>query len=168
MKKSIAAPFDVLANDSKCIYKIISFSETIKKIGLERSEFFVLLSCNILGSKPISHKTNDEWELVSPVETIDNVWYPSSFQSVQIYDPKIRVSEIMLVDSQTVSFRVDSSAVALFVWLESQISGKFSKNAFILLPGYFVVINFKSWTKIDSLNSFEHTLAIRSLWNTKK
>lgn len=158
-------PFDVTENTSKCIYKIEYFSEFIQAMRLLRNEVFVLISCNLVGGEEEA-RSNDEWAIVSSVETFCNSYYPSSFESVKLLDPKILVFELIQVDSQTITFYVTSSAIALFVWLESPLSGRFSKNAFLLMPGHSEFIKFKSWTGISEPQYFETNLAIRSLWNT--
>jgi hypothetical protein len=136
-------------------------------MGLRRSDVFIILSCNVVADE-VSSKSNDEWEIISNVQSFYNAFYPSSFELVKLSNPKIIVSEMIQADSHTVSFYITSSATALFVWLESPFSGRFSKNAFLLLPGKSECINFKSWTDEIDITVFEAKLDIRSLWDTIK
>jgi hypothetical protein len=165
LRKSLSVPFDVESNDSKCIYMFESLSQVIDAMGLKRSDVFLFLSCNLIGNET---KNNDEWEMVSNVESFYNAFYPSSFELVKLNDPKIIVSEMIQVDLQTLGFHVNSSATALFVWLESPFSGRFSKNAFLLLPGKTEFIKFQSWSEMIDINAFETNLDIRSLWDAMK
>jgi hypothetical protein len=167
VKKSLSVPFNLERNDSKCIYIIESLSQLIDGMGICRSDFLIILSCNVVTDEG-SPKSDDEWEIISNVKSFYNTFYPSSFELVKLSNPKIIVSEMIQVDSHTVSFYVTSSATALFVWLESPFSGRFSRNAFILLPGKSACIDFKSWTDRIDVKVFEAALAIRSLWDAIK
>ncbi len=139
----------------------------IKIMGFHRNEVFLILSCDVLSGKG-RIRSDDDWEIVPSVETISNLYFPSSFETVKLADPKIQVSEMQQLDLQTFSFYVTSCAVALFVWLESPIDGRFSKNAFLLPPGQSALIKFKCWSTMEDFKYFKAKLAIRSLWDTTR
>eukprot|EP01106_Pelomyxa_sp_JSP_P016847 TRINITY_DN649_c0_g1_i4.p1 TRINITY_DN649_c0_g1~~TRINITY_DN649_c0_g1_i4.p1 ORF type:complete len:407 (+),score=94.86 TRINITY_DN649_c0_g1_i4:143-1363(+) len=91
-----------------------------------------------------------------------NNFYLSGFQYVNLPKPTITVKSITSVDSKTATVTVVSSAMAPFVFLQTDIEGRFSKNAFLLKPGVTQQVTFYGASDFTT-TQLQSTLTITSL-----
>jgi len=74
-----------------------------------------------------------------------------------------QVTGIQLLNESTVNIELQSTSIALFVWLDAVgFSGRFSDNGFLMVKPNVSVI-FHSWTKIENLDRFESSLLLHTL-----
>eukprot|EP00027_Filamoeba_sp_ATCC50430_P010404 CAMPEP_0168558112 /NCGR_PEP_ID=MMETSP0413-20121227/9793_1 /TAXON_ID=136452 /ORGANISM="Filamoeba nolandi, Strain NC-AS-23-1" /LENGTH=326 /DNA_ID=CAMNT_0008589205 /DNA_START=112 /DNA_END=1088 /DNA_ORIENTATION=- len=80
-----------------------------------------------------------------------NEFFLSELSDVYLEDPKIQLTNVVAINSTLAQVTVSSSFPAPYVFLQTSISGRFSDNAFLLLPGSenAVTIYFHSWTTLD-------------------
>ena len=58
-----------------------------------------------------------------------------------------------------------SQSVAAHVMIETDEAGYWSDNAFMLIPGEELTVNFYGYKQVD-LNNFKKSLTLMSLWDT--
>lgn len=76
---------------------------------------------------------------------------------------RCQVTGAHLVDQSTVQIDLQSTDIALFVWLDVPgYPGRFSDNGFIMVRPD-ISVTFHSWTNIDNLQRFTARLTVRSL-----
>ena len=90
----------------------------------------------------------------------------SSLSSMSIIDPKLKISQIIIVNKYNYKIMLQSESSAAFVWLETTLHGKFSKNGFMMIEPK-VEILFQSQFR-TSAEKLESTLKVISLYDTYK
>ena len=170
-KKSISCPFQVAANGSLCVYTLPSLASILKPLGLDKTDVMIILSCNISNEgdhRKRGSESSSDWEVISGGETFSNFYFPSSFEKVKLLDPNIQITEVLKQQPGVFTMYITTSAVAPFVTLESHaLLGRFSKNAFVALPGKPERITFRAFDASDlDLVEFQKGLKVRSIWDT--
>ena len=87
-----------------------------------------------------------------------------AFKSIELFNPKIEWSD-MECSEMVCEVTLTSQAVAAHVMIETDESGYWSDNAFMLLPSKPLRLQFIGYKPIDPVN-FKQTLTIMSLWDT--
>lgn len=96
-----------------------------------------------------------------------NTFYPVSFTEVVLPIAKITVTDISQATPNSATITLESTAVALFVKLSSEIVGYFSDNGFLMMPLEKVTVTFTSPDNFD-VKMLQETLTIRSVKDTYK
>ncbi|KAJ6252035.1 beta-mannosidase [Anaeramoeba flamelloides] len=91
-----------------------------------------------------------------------NYFWPEYFNKLSLPTPKISVSNIKLLDQNTVEFTLQSDQIALFVFLQTTYSGKFQDNGFVMLKGEEKVLEWHAWEDFD-FSKFELNLKVKDL-----
>lgn len=168
-KKVFSTPFAVKANRSLCVFQLPSLTETFKSLGLERNAAFISLSCNLSANKsPRISNDAPDWDMMSDYfGSVSNTFFPSSFETVTLSDPRIDVKGFKKDSEGQVSFVLTCYAIAPFIWVESSYEGRFNRNAFLGIPGESYAVVFKVWGAghVD-VEEFKTSLRVRSLWDT--
>jgi len=94
-----------------------------------------------------------------------NVFYFSSLTVVTLFNPKIEIQDIQVVSSTQVNFNIVSQAVAPFVMVSTSISGRFSENGILLLPGQPMQMSFFGWETF-TLQQFTNSVNVKSIYDT--
>jgi beta-mannosidase len=94
-----------------------------------------------------------------------NNFYLSSFAQVDLPEPHIAVSVTSGSRKNEAVVSVKSQALAPYTFLQSPVSGRFSDNAFLLLPNTTRQVTFFGWEDF-SLNQFQSTLRVMSIRDT--
>jgi hypothetical protein len=168
-KKVLSTPFAIKANGSSGVFQLPSITDTFKSLGLERSDAFIMLTCNLskasLSSAP--NTEDQDWDMMTDhLGSTTNTFFPSSFETVSLLDPRLELKDFVRDKEGQVSFKVTCSAVAPFVWLESIVKGRFNRNAFLALPGESYAVTFKAWAGDLETEVFKASVRVRSLWDT--
>jgi hypothetical protein len=166
-KKSVAIPFDMKANDSKCVYVIEDLDAELKALGLNRSNILIRLYSHLTQPSSTSEAQKEEkgWEIVSDIQSIENVYFPCSLELVkELKDPKLEVEIRMDEQNKLLShITVTCMNVGLYVWLESDVEGYFSRNGCVMYPMKPLQLTFKAREKALETAS---QLQIRSYYDT--
>ena len=167
-KKVFSTPFAVKANGSLCVFQLPSLTETFKSFGLERNAAFILISCNLSANKsPRVSNDAPDWDMMSDYfGSLSNTFFPSSFETVTLSDPRLDLKDFKKDSEGQVSFVLTCSSIAPFIWIESPSKGRFSRNAFLGIPGESYAVLFKVWTGDFDIDRFKASLRVRSLWDT--
>ncbi len=109
--------------------------------------------------------TMDVFQTVTETHLTSNVFWLTPFKEVQLLDPSLAVKSVISYSEHTTTLHVciSSEAVALFVWLETTVAGRFSKNGFYMIQPVYCV-NFYAETHITA-SDFQQTLSITSLYD---
>ncbi|KAH3756825.1 mannosidase, beta A, lysosomal L-like [Pelomyxa schiedti] len=81
--------------------------------------------------------TNSLGELLS-----ENTFFLSDFQDVSLPSPNITVSNVTSIDESSARLTLSSSTMAPFVFLQTSIPGRFSKNGFLIRPKTIYTVEF--------------------------
>ncbi|KAG5896412.1 hypothetical protein JTB14_022495 [Gonioctena quinquepunctata] len=66
--------------------------------------------------------------------TPDNFVIPSKIKNSNVQRPKVQISSVAKISNEQIySIEITTDQIALFVWLESPISGTFSENGFLMV-----------------------------------
>jgi len=142
-------PFEVSAQTSNLITNI-SISDIISGVGSRSSGFFQLTLQDSLKN----------------VLSVNN-YYLTSFTDVNLQSPTIKFSDPKILSPYDVSFNISSNSVTPFVYVQSNYSGFFSDNGFMLLPLNEMSLTFHSVSEITiTANEFMQTLDAKSLYET--
>ena len=95
----------------------------------------------------------------------NNVFYFTKLRSALLVSPNVTVSQFVK-SGDAISFLVQSTAVAPYLWLETPLDGRFSDNGFVVLPGHSVQIIFYSWDSSISISKFTSSLTTKSLYDS--
>ncbi|XP_065912906.1 beta-mannosidase-like [Dysidea avara] len=99
------------------------------------------------------------------MELASNAFYPVSFSQVKLPMVEITVTGVNQVSATSASIALESSAVAIFVRLSTELVGYFSDNGFLMLPKEKVSVTFTSPEKFD-VKTLKSSLTIRSVRDT--
>jgi hypothetical protein len=170
-RKSFAIPFELEANGSKAIFKQQSLDGLLSDLNLSRHDVVIHLVCDYSTPSQGREKPNsDDWEVVSDVDSSENVFFPSNLADVNLGDPKLQISDFKaLHERKGFAFKMSSSVVAPFVWLESEYAGRFSHNGFTSFSHFPRWIAFEIWEDDESnvdIEKFKNSLQVRSIWDT--
>jgi beta-mannosidase len=96
----------------------------------------------------------------------DNAFYFTKLRSALLVSPNVTVSQFTPVSSTSISFAVQSTAVAPYLWLETPLEGRFSDNGFVTLPGNPVQVTFYSWNSTVTALQLKSSLTVKSLYDS--
>ena len=170
-RKSFVIPFELEGNGSKGVFKHPSLDTLLSELHLPREDVVIHIVCDYsMPSQGKEKPKSDDWEVVSDVDSSENIFFPSSLASVNLEDPRICLTDFKaLGDKKGIAFQVSCSAVAPFVWLESDFSGRFSQNGFTQLSHLPRWITFELWEdescSVD-IETLKKSLRVRSVWDT--
>jgi len=143
-------PFEISARTSNLVTNL-SISDIISGFGERNSGFFHLTLWDGSNNEMLS----------------SNNYYLTSFTDVDLKKPAVSFSNPETISPFDVSFTVSTNCVTPFAYLQSNYSGFFSDNGFMLLPKENVSITFHSVSEITlSAMEFLQTLKIQSLFET--
>ncbi|KAK8805648.1 hypothetical protein WA158_002304 [Blastocystis sp. Blastoise] len=103
------------------------------------------------------------------IDTIPRYYMPNInnglFKNIQLQDPKIKIYDIKPISNTEVEFKISSESVGAHVWLECEVPGVYSDNAFMLIPKEDKTIHFTSFEPMtEEQQKLVHD--VRSIWNT--
>lgn len=87
-----------------------------------------------------------------------------AFKSIELSNPKIEITRIECSEKEC-EVQLESKAVAAHVMIETDESGYWSDNAFMLIPSKPLILHFYGYKSIDAEN-FKKTITVMSLWDT--
>ena len=87
-----------------------------------------------------------------------------AFKSITLSNPNIEMTVVKCTEKECI-VELSSQAVAAHVMIETDESGYWSDNAFMLIPSKPLRLSFHGYKEIDPVN-FKNTLTVMSLWDT--
>lgn len=87
-----------------------------------------------------------------------------AFKSIELSNPKIDVEVVECTEKECV-VELTCKAVAAHVMIETDESGYWSDNAFMMIPSKPLKLRFIGYKEIDPVK-FKETLTVMSLWDT--
>ena len=103
-------------------------------------------------------------DLAAEPESSSSQVFLTEFKDLQLpLQPEVQVSAAQLLNSNVVQFELRSSSVALFVALDSPVTGKFSDNNILLLPWQPRTLAFLAHVPLASADDFASSMHITSL-----